>query len=295
MSTETSQLVITILIIVLIVAAIAVVGFFVYRSYRKRHDPVYADRIVRKKVYKESISPSQQRLKRAQKDYDRRLQARADDIRAAEVAREKAIRQQERDMKAIEDQYAEQITTFQGIRLYRDRVEAKGKSIRLNAQMKATVLSGREYLDAADVARENAKREAELSLDEDGTEQKVGTARVVEQQQTPVAFLVIHDGEDPAAADVRMSLESKEIDDAQSFANTFNCAATDIDKMREQRTAALDAAKVKLQAIKDDKSAIEAAQAAYETEVNVRGELDKAQKAFDETEYEARKQRDGLR
>jgi len=56
----------------------------------------------------------------------------------------------------------------------------------------------------------------------------------------------------------------------------------------------MDAAKAELERIKADKSAIEAAQAAYEAEVQVRDELDRAQRAFNEAEYEARKKRDGI-
>jgi len=294
MSQETIHLIITIAIAVVVVAVIAAILYLVYRSRRKRTDPVYADRINRKKVYKQSITPAQQRLRRAQREYDKRLQARANDIRDAENAREKAIRQQEKDIRAIEDQYSAQIDNFNGIRLFRDRVEAKGKSVRLNRQMQATVMTGRQYLDAADMAAEKAKREAVLSMDEDGSTQQVGTATVIDQQGTAAAYLIIHDGEDPRAADIRLQLDERDVDGARSFANTFNCAANDIDALREQKARQMDAAKAELERIKADKSAIEAAQAAYEAEVQVRDELDRAQRAFNEAEYEARKKRDGI-
>lgn len=295
MSQETLHIMLTVLIVVAVLAAVAVVVYLVYRFRRKRTDAAYADRILRKKVYKQSITPAQQRLKRAQKEYDRRLQDRADAIRDAESAREKALRQQEREMRTIEDQYSAQIDDFNGIRLYRDRVEAKGKSVRLDRHMQASVMTGRQYLDASDVAAEKVRAEARVSLEDDATGVKVGTATVIDERATASAYLVIHDGEDPRTADIRMPLDDRDVEGARSFANIFNCAANDIDALREQKARQLGTAKAEAERIKADRSAIEAAQAAYEAETQVRDDLDKAQRTFNEAEYEARKRRDGIR
>lgn len=295
MSQETLNIVLAVLVAVVALAVVVAVAYLVYRTHRKRTDPAYADRILRKKVYKQSITPAQQRLKRAQKEYDRRLQVRADAIRDAENTRERTLRQQEREIRTIEDQYSAQIDDFNGVRLYRDRVEAKGRSVRLDRRMQASVMTGRQYLDASDVAAEKARAEARVSIEDDATGAKVGTATVIDERATASAYLVIHDGEDPRTADIRMPLDERDVDGARSFANVFNCAANDIDSLREQKARQIEAAKGELERIKADRSAIEAAQAAYEAEIQVRDDLDKAQRAFNEAEYEARKRRDGIR
>lgn len=281
-----TKILIVVAIIAVVVVAALIVYFLIHRS-RMKNDPVYADRVNRNKAYKDTIRPAKEKVKRAQKDYDNRLQIKADAIKAAENDRQRAIKAQEKEIKGIEEQFAALVTAFAGVKLYRDRVEYKNTLKRLNTQMRARVMSGREFLEAADAAVDSARAA--------GT--SVNTTELVNEtatQSTADAYLIIHDGEDPTAIDIKLAIDERDVSDAQSFANTFNLTANDSDNVRSAKLAQIDAAKAKLEEIKADTRAIDAAKEAYEAETKVRGELDRAQQEFDAIEFEARKTRDGI-
>lgn len=297
MSAELTHQIFTIVIAVLIGAALAVIAYLVYRYLRKKSNPAYAEKLKRRAAYKEAIAPARENLKRSQKEYEARLQKRRDEIKAAENEHARKVKAQEKVLKNIEEQYNSHVTTFSGVKLYRDRLEFKGSSTRLASYLHAEVLNSDEFMNRQ--ARKRASVAADAALEDITARQsrsiRVSSATTDAVQDAYEAYLVISGETNGKAVDIKVELDSRDIDDAQSFANTFNLAAADVDALRAQKAQQLEAAKAKLTQITNDKSAIEAAQAAYKNEKKIRGDIERAQQEFDQTEYEARKRRDGLK
>lgn len=147
-----NKLLVTVIVVFALIAAIAI-AYFAYRALRKRKDPAYAEKLKRNAEYRTAVAPSKTALKKAQREYDDRVSEKQDAVRDAENRYNKAIKAQEKEIRSIEEQYSSSVGSFIGIRLYHDRVEYKGKSIRLTPEVTARVVMSEEVVSSIQTAR----------------------------------------------------------------------------------------------------------------------------------------------
>ena len=306
-----------ILLIIIVIVAAAAAVYFVWSRLKEGKDPEYAAKMskrraardldrqqkkveraqekVKRAKFKEATAPARAELVRAKSDYNNNVRKAEDNLRAANHAYEKAVKDQEHVIEDINKKYSAGISNVGSTKLYADRLEIQGTSLKINETYSANLVRGKELIDKQVVFpgfNISQIPEGEKPSAAGSAIGGVGTPAVPWEvgARADYCYLLItgataeYQGK---KLNVCIPLDDRKLDAGSALEKGLNSVAPQAQDNEAKRSRELQEAQNKLESIKADTAAVQNAQTHLENVKADNAAVMYAQAALDEVEKQA--------
>ncbi|MGI6216516.1 MAG: hypothetical protein ACOYIK_02770 [Coriobacteriales bacterium] len=305
-------------IVILVIVVVVICLFFVWRRLKMGKDPEYAARIERKKSrrnlerqrkkvekaelkekrakYREAIAPAQSELNKAKQEYNQRVNKAEDLLRHATHDHDKSVHDQEKVISDIAKKYSDYVSSLGSMKLYVDRLLVGDTTIKMNTTFRAEEMRGRDILDHGSSHKEFTFREAKDEKDEPTEGGSlvggIGTPaiswEIIARPDYCYLFITgtaVEYGSNQVA--ICVPLDDDNLDQGDEFMRHLNEVSDKSEQNARARENETAEAQAKLEEIKNDTAAIDAAQKALDQESANKEAMMAAQLALDEAKKKA--------